>query len=118
MKLTISFKFPDGSDELICNLRTRLAAVSHLEWNKGPGSRFSKSSGRCHKYNRQLFRTKASRKKIFIFFDPPYCGCQTTVSIDRLKPAYVLPDVSTENPVQDIRARVPEGFDASNSQIR
>ncbi|GBM24730.1 hypothetical protein AVEN_141805-1 [Araneus ventricosus] len=49
MKLSISFKFPDGSDELIYNLRTRLAAVSHLEWDKGPESRFSKSSGQCPK---------------------------------------------------------------------
>ncbi|GBM87961.1 hypothetical protein AVEN_123845-1 [Araneus ventricosus] len=49
MKPTISFKFPDGSDELIYSLRTRLAAVSHLEWNKGPGSRFATSSGQCPK---------------------------------------------------------------------
>ncbi|GBL96163.1 hypothetical protein AVEN_118717-1 [Araneus ventricosus] len=39
MKPVISFKFPDGSDELIYNLRIRLVAVSHLGWNKGPGSR-------------------------------------------------------------------------------
>ncbi|GBM95172.1 hypothetical protein AVEN_253935-1, partial [Araneus ventricosus] len=31
------------------NLRTRLTAVSHLEWNKGPGSRFAKSSVQCPK---------------------------------------------------------------------
>ncbi|GBN19021.1 hypothetical protein AVEN_246204-1 [Araneus ventricosus] len=49
MKPTIYFKFSDGSDELIYNLRTRLAAVCHLEWNKGPESRFPKSSGQCPK---------------------------------------------------------------------
>ncbi|GBM21274.1 putative RNA-directed DNA polymerase from transposon BS [Araneus ventricosus] len=49
MKPTISFKFPNGSHELIYNLRTRLAAVSHLEWNKGPVSRFAESSGQCPK---------------------------------------------------------------------
>ncbi|GBM03466.1 hypothetical protein AVEN_95370-1 [Araneus ventricosus] len=31
------------------SLRTRLATVSHLEWNKGPGSRFAKSFGQCPK---------------------------------------------------------------------
>ncbi|GBN57101.1 hypothetical protein AVEN_181290-1, partial [Araneus ventricosus] len=31
------------------SLRTRLAAVSHLEWNKGSGTRFAKSFGQCPK---------------------------------------------------------------------
>ncbi|GBN33396.1 hypothetical protein AVEN_85121-1 [Araneus ventricosus] len=50
MKRTIFVKFPDGSDELICNQSTRLVAVSHLDWNKGPGSRFLKSSGQFPKH--------------------------------------------------------------------
>lgn len=49
MKPTISFKIPATSHELICNARTRLAAVSHLEWDKVPGSRFIKSSEQCPK---------------------------------------------------------------------
>ncbi|GBM29689.1 hypothetical protein AVEN_156876-1 [Araneus ventricosus] len=57
MKRTIFVKFPDGSDELICNQSTRLAAVSHLYWNKGPGSRFLKSSGQFPKCTAQTHRT-------------------------------------------------------------
>ncbi|GBL87623.1 hypothetical protein AVEN_165221-1 [Araneus ventricosus] len=38
MKPTISFKFPDGSDELIYNLRTRLAAVAIWNGTKDQGS--------------------------------------------------------------------------------
>ncbi|GBM84708.1 hypothetical protein AVEN_93088-1 [Araneus ventricosus] len=49
MKPTISLKFADGSHEHIYNLRTQLAAVNHLEWDKGTGSRFAKSSGQCPK---------------------------------------------------------------------
>ncbi|GBM61612.1 hypothetical protein AVEN_269522-1 [Araneus ventricosus] len=37
MKPTISFKFPDGSDELICNLRTRLAAIAIWNGTKDQG---------------------------------------------------------------------------------
>ncbi|GBN51477.1 hypothetical protein AVEN_5715-1 [Araneus ventricosus] len=49
MKPTIPVKFPDRYDELTYNLRTRLAAVRHLEWNEVPVSRFAKSSGQCPK---------------------------------------------------------------------
>ncbi|GIY13546.1 hypothetical protein CEXT_251761 [Caerostris extrusa] len=38
MKPTISFKFPNGSDERIYNQRTRLAAISSMDRDKEPGS--------------------------------------------------------------------------------
>ncbi|GBM77561.1 hypothetical protein AVEN_13310-1 [Araneus ventricosus] len=63
MKPTISFKFLDGSDELIYNLRTWLAAVSHLEWNKGPVSRFVKASGQCPKLFNDTKRGCPGRSK-------------------------------------------------------
>ncbi|GBO27029.1 hypothetical protein AVEN_49670-1 [Araneus ventricosus] len=46
MKPTISFKFPDGSAE---QPKDSVGRSSHLEWNKGPGSRFAKTSELCPK---------------------------------------------------------------------
>ncbi|GIY52059.1 uncharacterized protein CEXT_266551 [Caerostris extrusa] len=77
MKLTISFMFLDGSDELIYNLMTRLAAASNLEWDKGPGSRFAKSS---EQWPKVIASEMSNRLSVLVFAQriPFYIRNQTS----------------------------------------